>query len=78
MATPNTHWLTSCASLVAQQEIIHFYWLVRQTEIASFQWFVHLLTELMAIDNEQKVRERRPEWYVCQIVGETQTVNISH
>ena len=49
--------LTPCASILQalskyrwkrnfNPEILHFYWLVRQSEVDSFQWFIHMLTEL--------------------------------
>lgn len=33
---------------VGGPDIVHFYWVVRQNEVESFQWFVALLTSLMA------------------------------
>lgn len=49
--------LTPCASILSalvryrwrnnnNPEILHFYWIVRHNEIDSFQWLVHMLTEL--------------------------------
>jgi NADPH oxidase len=49
--------LTPCASVISalikhrwkrglNPEILHLYWVVRQGEVDSFQWLVHLLTEL--------------------------------
>lgn len=49
--------LTPCASILTAllryrwkknffPEILHFYWMVRQSDIDSFQWLVHLLTDL--------------------------------
>jgi hypothetical protein len=49
--------LTPCASILTAltkyrwkkgfgPEILHFYWVVRHGEIESFQWLVHMLTEL--------------------------------
>jgi hypothetical protein len=48
--------LTPCSSIITaltkyrwrknfNPEIVHFYWVVRQSEVDSFQWLVHLLTE---------------------------------
>jgi len=49
--------LTPCASILTAllryrwkknfyPEILHFYWMVRQDDVDSFQWLVHLLTDL--------------------------------
>ena len=49
--------LTPCASVISglikhrwkkgmNPEILHLYWVVRQSDVDSFQWLVHLLTEL--------------------------------
>jgi hypothetical protein len=49
--------LTPCASILCAMtkyrwkknfspEILHFYWVVRHAELDSFQWLVHMLTEL--------------------------------
>ena len=49
--------LTPCASVISalikhrwkkglNPEILHLYWVVRQGDVDSFQWLVHLLTEL--------------------------------
>lgn len=27
-------------------EILHFYWIVRQSDVDSFQWLIHMLTDL--------------------------------
>jgi len=27
-------------------DILHFYWVVRQSEVESYQWFVHMLTDI--------------------------------
>lgn len=28
------------------QELLHFYWVVRQDEVDAFQWFIHHLADL--------------------------------
>ena len=49
--------LTPCVSILTSltkyrwklgynPEILHFYWVVRQNEVESFQWLVHMLTEI--------------------------------
>ena len=50
--------LTPCASVISSiirhrwhnskpnPEIVHLYWVVRHSDVDSFQWLVHLLTEL--------------------------------
>lgn len=46
-------------------EIIHFYWIVRQSEIASFQWFVQLLTELQAqLDRDRATANVKDSNYI--------------
>ena len=53
--------LTPCASILSSltkyrwkknfnPEILHFYWIVRQSELDSFQWLVHMLTGLPIFD----------------------------
>jgi hypothetical protein len=32
--------------LLVTQELLHFYWVVRQDEVDAFQWFIHHLAEL--------------------------------
>ena len=70
--------LTPCASILCAllkykwrkdflPEILHFYWIVRQNEIESFQWFVHMLCELsfeLKRSRESKNIENR---YYCEI-----------
>ena len=48
-------------------EIVHFYWMVRQNEVDSYQWLIHLITDLehqLKYDREQK--QIGPQYY-CEI-----------
>lgn len=70
--------LTPCASILSAlakyrwiknfpPEILHFYWIVRQNEVDSFQWFVHMLTEIsydVLRSREASLIDRR---YYCEI-----------
>ena len=70
--------LTPCASILCAllkykwrkgflPEILHFYWIIRQSEIDSFQWFIHMLCELsfeLKRSRESKNIENR---YYCEI-----------
>ncbi|GMI05932.1 hypothetical protein TrVE_jg417 [Triparma verrucosa] len=70
--------LTPCASILTSMlrykwkknfnpEILHFYWMVRQSDVDSFQWLIHLITDLehgLKYDREQK--QIGPQYY-CEI-----------
>jgi len=70
--------LTPCASILSalakyrwmknfSPEILHFYWIVRQNEVDSFQWFVHMLTEIsydVLRSRDASLIDRR---YYCEI-----------
>jgi hypothetical protein len=49
------------------QELLHFYWVVRQDEVDAFQWFIHHLTDLeyrLNCDRKSGAVESR---YYCEI-----------
>jgi hypothetical protein len=70
--------LTPCVSILSaltkyrwrknfNPEILHFYWVIRQSEIESYQWLVHLLT-----DNSFELKRNRASGqidrrYYCEI-----------
>lgn len=68
--------LTPCASILSalaryrwkrnfNPEILHFYWMVRQSEIESYQWFIHMLTELsFEIKKARESKQIDPRYYV--------------
>eukprot|EP00968_Pinguiococcus_pyrenoidosus_P028471 scaffold7887_cov286-Pinguiococcus_pyrenoidosus.AAC.1 len=65
--------LTPCSSILSallkfrwkknfRPEILHFYWVVRQSDVDGFQWFIRRLTELehgLKRDREQEQVDRR-------------------
>ena len=70
--------LTPCASILSaltkyrwrknfNPEIIHFYWIVRQAEVDSFQWLVHMLTDLSFEMKKGKETHQIEKKYYCEI-----------
>jgi len=70
--------LTPCASILCaltkyrwkknfNPEIVHFYWIVRQNEVDSFQWLVHMLTELSFELKKGKAMNQIDRSYYCEI-----------
>eukprot|EP01036_Dinobryon_divergens_P033073 gene33073-42785_t len=70
--------LTPCASILAaltkykwkknfNPEILHLYWVVRQNEVESFQWMVHMLTELSYELLRGKATNQISAHYYCEI-----------
>lgn len=70
--------LTPCASILTSltkyrwkknfnPEILHFYWIVRQNELDSFQWLVHMLTDLSFEVKRSKERNQIEKRYYCEI-----------
>ena len=68
--------MTPCASILTslikykwkkghESEILHFYWIVRYDEVDSFQWFVHLLTELsFELKRNKENRQTERQYYL--------------
>lgn len=68
--------LTPCASILSalakyrwkrnfSPEILHFYWMVRQSEIDSYQWFIHTLTELsFEVKRARETKQIDPRYYL--------------
>lgn len=70
--------LTPCASILCaltkyrwkknyNPEILHFYWIVRQNEIESFQWLVHMLTDISFELKTGKENGQIEGKYYCEI-----------
>lgn len=70
--------LTPCASILTAlakyrwkknypPEIVHFYWIVRHNEIESFQWLVHLLTELSYELKRGRESKQIDSTYYCEM-----------
>lgn len=70
--------LTPCSSILSaltkyrwkknfNPEIVHLYWVVRQAEVDSFQWLVHLLTELSFELKKAKEMHQIEKKYYCEI-----------
>jgi hypothetical protein len=70
--------LTPCASILCaltkyrwkknfNPEILHFYWVVRQAEVESFQWLVHMLTELSFELKMCRETNQIEQKYYCEI-----------
>lgn len=70
--------LTPCSSILTgltkyywkknkNPEILHFYWIVRQNEVDSFQWLVHLLTELSYELKVGRKTQQVDKKYYCEI-----------
>ena len=70
--------LTPCASILCaltkyrwkknyNPELVHFYWVVRQSEMDSFQWLIHLLTDLSYELKKSKATGQVDKSYYCEI-----------
>lgn len=70
--------LTPCASILASlikykwkknhsTEILHFFWVVRYDELDSFQWFIHLLTEISFELKRNKENHQIDKQYYLEI-----------
>ena len=70
--------LTPCASILCaltkyrwrknfNPELVHFYWIVRQNEVDSFQWLIHMLTELSFELKRSKASNQIERRYYCEI-----------
>src|SRR3546814_19396221 len=70
--------LTPCASVLTallkyrwkknfNPEILHFYWVVRHSEIPAFQWFVHLLAELEYEMKRGRETNNIEQRYYCEL-----------
>jgi hypothetical protein len=69
--------LTPCASVISalikhrwkrglNPEILHLYWVVRQGDVDSFQWLVHLLTELSYEYKKQREADQIQASFYCE------------
>lgn len=70
--------LTPCASILSsllryrwrkdhKPEILHFYWIIRQSEIDSFQWFIYVLTDLSYELKKDRESHQIEDRYYCEI-----------
>jgi NAD(P)H-flavin reductase len=70
--------LTPCASILCaltkyrwkknyNPELVHFYWVVRQAELDSFQWLIHMLTDLSFELKKSKQYGQIDKSYYCEI-----------
>ncbi|CAM9209942.1 unnamed protein product, partial [Ectocarpus fasciculatus] len=70
--------LTPCASILTAltkyrwkknfcPEILHFYWVVRQSDLDSFQWLVHMLTDLQYELKKSRDNGQVTSRYYCEI-----------
>lgn len=70
--------LTPCVSILTaltkyrwrknfNPELLHFYWIVRQNEIESFQWLVHSLTEISFELKKSRAANQIERRYYCEI-----------
>jgi hypothetical protein len=70
--------LTPCASILCaltkyrwkknyNPELVHFYWVVRQAELDSFQWLIHMLTDLSYELKSSKQNGQIDKSYYCEI-----------
>lgn len=48
-------------------EILHFYWIVRQNEVESFQWLVHMLTEIEFELHKGRETNQIERKYYCEM-----------
>jgi len=69
--------LTPCASVISalikhrwkrglNPEIMHLYWVVRQGDVDSFQWLIHLLTELSYEYKKQREANEIQSSFYCE------------
>lgn len=70
--------LTPCASILTAltkyrwkknytPEILHFYWVVRQNELDSYQWLVHMLADLQFELHKSRSSNQVTSRYYCEI-----------
>jgi ferredoxin-NADP reductase len=70
--------LTPCVSILTSltkyrwkknfnPELLHFYWIIRSNEIESFQWLVHLLTDLSFELKKSRLNNQIEKRYYCEI-----------
>lgn len=70
--------LTPCVSILTSltkyrwkknfnPELLHFYWIIRQSEVESFQWLVHMLTELSYELKRARAANQIERRYYCEI-----------
>ena len=70
--------LTPCASILTAltkyrwkknftPELVHFYWVVRQSDIPSYQWLVHMLTDLEYVLKKSRDSGQITNRYYCEI-----------
>lgn len=70
--------LTPCVSILTSltkyrwrknfnPELLHFYWIVRQNEMDSFQWLVHMLTEISFELKRARMANQIERRYYCEI-----------
>jgi hypothetical protein len=70
--------LTPCVSILTSltkyrwkknfnPELLHFYWIIRQSEVESFQWLVHMLTELSYDLKRSRAANQIERRYYCEI-----------
>jgi hypothetical protein len=70
--------LTPCVSILTSltkyrwkknfnPELLHFYWIVRHNEVESFQWLVHLLTDLSFELKRARLNQQIERRYYCEI-----------
>jgi hypothetical protein len=70
--------LTPCVSILTSltkyrwkknfnPELLHFYWIVRQNEIDSFQWLIHMLTDISYELKKSRLNYQIERRYYCEI-----------
>lgn len=70
--------LTPCVSILTSltkyrwrksfnPEILHFYWIIRHNEVDSFQWLVHLLTDISFELKKARASNQIERRYYCEI-----------
>ncbi len=70
--------LTPCVSILTaltryrwtrnfNPDIVHFYWVVRQNEVSSFQWLFHSLTEMQYSLKRSRINGQIENRYYCEI-----------
>lgn len=70
--------LTPCASVLTalikhqwkknfNPKILQFYWIIRHSELDSFQWFMHMLADLSYELKRSRMRKQIDESYYCEM-----------
>ncbi len=70
--------LTPCVSILTSltkyrwkknfnPELLHFYWIVRQNEVDSFQWLIHMLTDVSYELKRARLTGQIERRYYCEI-----------